>query len=282
MAELNCDRASRSNAVHLDQYKQPGSSPGMKVCHLHASVPCVLSQTLYFVASKDWSNTLQYPTLASPSWTKPLLPVCTVILFNFLRAIKLKFIFTHAAVLGFKTPKNALRQSAIQRSCISIVTRPRATIQCYVSVPSSLSPLASKDGRVSSLTGTSGTDNPTHSSHGSEGTAASSSSSAPRGIRWLDREVRQGNVAEEELVGAGGRPPRKTDMLLRSYSKKARCGHIQVARLSRIMTTGAPVIYSVVSCRHAPGMTSPAGGLMLRKLHILHCTSECGTAIEQH
>jgi hypothetical protein len=59
----------------------------------------------------------------------------------------------------------------------------------------------------------------------SNGTTEEISSSSPldsRGVRWLDREVRAGRVHEDEITGRNAQSPRRTDVMLRSYSHKPR------------------------------------------------------------
>jgi hypothetical protein len=47
-------------------------------------------------------------------------------------------------------------------------------------------------------------------------------SAQPRAVRWLDREVKAGKVAEEVLVGSEDQPPPlRTDRIMRSYSMVA-------------------------------------------------------------
>jgi hypothetical protein len=80
-----------------------------------------------------------------------------------------------------------------------------------------------------------------HRSHGDTASAAGPSGSRannsngqsdqrPRGLRWLDREVRAGTVLSSRLApetgSDGGGAPFKSDAYLRSYSKKERCALI--------------------------------------------------------
>lgn len=123
-----------------------------------------------------------------------------------------------AAVLPVKAPFTAHRRNSNPCAAKLPVKKAYVHLRCWMpgSSPGSLSncPVKESDGDD--------TDKAAPAQPNQSEASSTPSTNAPRGIRWLDREVRQGNVAEEQLVGADGRPPIKTDMLLRSYSKKPR------------------------------------------------------------
>jgi hypothetical protein len=81
--------------------------------------------------------------------------------------------------------------------------------------------------------------------------SASSSSEPPKALKWLDREVQSGRIARENLTpctaGEGDKRPFKSDMYLRSYSKKERCvgrATTVVAR-STLVQPGGPTVHCI-------------------------------------
>jgi hypothetical protein len=61
-----------------------------------------------------------------------------------------------------------------------------------------------------------------HTPQAQPSSSGTQASAQPRAVRWLDREVKAGKVAEEVLVGSEDEPPPlRTDRIMRSYSMVA-------------------------------------------------------------
>ena len=103
---------------------------------------------------------------------------------------------------------------------------------CCSSFPLTATQITTANNEAETDGDTNGASSSQNAGSGSTGSDANGASQQPpRSLKWLDKEVKAGRQPEARLTGSrdggdGDRP--RTDVMLRSYSKKAACASLQV------------------------------------------------------